>query len=181
MAVQIIALNGTSSAGKTSIARCLQALLPDPWLTVGVDSLIEAMPPRMLKSADGITFAPDGQITVGPGVRALQVAWSQGVAAIARAGTGVILGLVLLNGVEGQRRWRSALAGLEVLWVAVRCDPLVTAAREAARRDRVTGMAAKQALLVHQGMVYDLEVDTTRTSAEDCARQIVDCLVSGSG
>jgi chloramphenicol 3-O phosphotransferase len=40
---QVIVLNGGSSSGKSGIARCLQAVLPDPWLAFGVD---EAWPPR---------------------------------------------------------------------------------------------------------------------------------------
>ncbi|MBK3590520.1 chloramphenicol phosphotransferase, partial [Streptomyces sp. MBT57] len=34
------------------------------------------------------------------------------------------------------------------------------------------GMAASQAELVHRGVAYDLEVDTTRTEAMACARAI---------
>ena len=41
-----------------------------------------------------------------------------------------------------------------------------------ARGDRVTGMAAAQAELVHQGVFYDLQVDTTHTEALECARTI---------
>jgi len=33
-------------------------------------------------------------------------------------------------------------------------------------------MAASQAQLVHAGMVYDVEVDTSETSAVECARRI---------
>jgi chloramphenicol 3-O phosphotransferase len=33
-------------------------------------------------------------------------------------------------------------------------------------------MAASQAGLVHQGVVYDLQVDTTHAEALDCARAI---------
>ena len=32
MTTQVIVLNGGSSAGKTGIARCLQAVLPQPWI-----------------------------------------------------------------------------------------------------------------------------------------------------
>ncbi|MGW1926913.1 phosphotransferase-like protein, partial [Streptomyces massasporeus] len=32
MTTQMIILNGGSSAGKSGIVRCLQAVLPDPWL-----------------------------------------------------------------------------------------------------------------------------------------------------
>lgn len=178
MAVQVIVLNGGSSSGKSSLARRLQSLLPDPWLTMGVDDLLSAIPPAMLASEDGIVFAADGQITVGPGLRALEAAWSQGVAAMARAGAGIILDVVFLKGAAAQERWRVVLDGLQVLWVGVRCDPLVAAAREAVRGNRMPGMAASQAPLVHQGVVYDMEVDTTRTSAEDCARLIADRVVS---
>jgi chloramphenicol 3-O phosphotransferase len=38
--------------------------------------------------------------------------------------------------------------------------------------DRVTGMAASQAELVHRGAAYDVQVDTTHTEALDCARVI---------
>jgi chloramphenicol 3-O phosphotransferase len=33
-------------------------------------------------------------------------------------------------------------------------------------------MAASQAEMVHRGVVYDLEVDTTHTESLDCARAI---------
>ena len=36
----------------------------------------------------------------------------------------------------------------------------------------MTGMAASQADVVHQGVVYDLQVDTTRAGALECARAI---------
>jgi chloramphenicol 3-O phosphotransferase len=45
MATQVIVLNGGSSSGKTGIARCLQAILPQPWLRLGVDDLVDALPP----------------------------------------------------------------------------------------------------------------------------------------
>jgi len=41
-----------------------------------------------------------------------------------------------------------------------------------ARADRIAGMAASQAELVHQGVAYDLQVDTTHAEALDCARAI---------
>src|SRR6266496_3308967 len=56
--------------------------------------------------------------------------------------------------------------------VGVRCDSAVAAGREIARGDRVTGMAASQAEVVHQGVAYDLQVDTTHTEALAYARAI---------
>src|SRR5580693_7015293 len=169
---QVILLNGGSSSGKSGIARCLQAVLPDPWLAVGDDMLIQAMPATMQTSEAGIEFTADGQVNVGPGFRRLEAAWMDGVAAMARAGARVIVDAILLGGAVSQQRWQKALAGLDVLWVAVKCDSAVAAGRELARGDRVRGMAVSQAEVVHQGVVYDVEVDTAHTESLACARII---------
>jgi chloramphenicol 3-O phosphotransferase len=168
----VIVLNGGSSSGKSGIARCLQAVLPDPWLAVGVDLFIEMMPASMEGSDAGIQFAPDGGVIVGPEFRRLQDAWMEGVAATARAGARMIVDDVFLGGAASQERWQKVLAGLDVLWVGVRCESAVAAGREIARGDRVQGMAALQAEVAHQGVIYDLEVDTTHTEALECAQKI---------
>jgi chloramphenicol 3-O phosphotransferase len=169
---RVIVLNGGSSSGKSGIVRCLQAVLPDPWLAFGVDALLDAMPASMRASPAGVEFADDGGVRVGPSFRALESAWITGVAATARAGARVIVDEVFLGGAASQHRWRTALEGLRVLWVGVRCASAVAEGRELARGDRVAGMAAAQAELVHQGVTYDLEVDTTHTEALTCARAI---------
>ncbi|WP_093800191.1 chloramphenicol phosphotransferase CPT family protein [Streptomyces sp. Wb2n-11] len=151
MAVRGIVLNGGSSSGKSVIARCLQAVLPE---------------------TGGIGFGADGQASVGDGFRALDVAWSRGVAEMARAGVRIVVDGVLLGGAASQDRWRTAPDGLGVLWIGVRCESAVAAGREVARGDRVPGTAAAQAELVHRGVVYDLEVGTTRTESLKCARVI---------
>ena len=86
VATQVILLNGGSSSGKSGIARCLQAVLPGPWLVFGVDTLIQALPAASPMSATGIEFATDGEVVVGPEFRALEAAWIEGVAAMARPG-----------------------------------------------------------------------------------------------
>jgi chloramphenicol 3-O phosphotransferase len=169
---QVIVLNGGSSSGKTGIARCLQAILPRPWLRLGVDDLVEALPPSLLDSGAGIEFGQQGEVTVSAGFREIESAWMAGVAAIARAGVRVIFDDVFLGGVASQERTRVFLAGLEVLWVGVHCDPETAAGREIARGDRTAGMAASQATIVHKGVAYDVEVDTSRTESLDCARLI---------
>ena len=170
MTTQLIVLNGGSSSGKSGIARCLQAILPDPWLTLGADTLVRAMPASAHKS--GIEFAPDGEVVVGAQFRALEAAWIAGVVVMARSGARIIVDEVFLGGAASQQRWLTALDGLQVLWVGVRCAGAVAAGRELARGDRIVGMAESQAEVVHEGVVYDLEVDTTRTEALECARVI---------
>ena len=45
---RIILLNGTSSSGKTTLVRALQAILPDPWLEIGIDRFVFALPKAYL-------------------------------------------------------------------------------------------------------------------------------------
>ncbi|MEU2496276.1 chloramphenicol phosphotransferase CPT [Streptomyces sp. NPDC007883] len=168
----MIILNGGSSSGKSGIVRCLQAVLPDPWLAFGCDSFVDALPAKLQTADGGIVFAADGGVSVGAEFRALEAAWTEGIAAMARAGARVVVDDVFLGGAASQQRWQKALDGLAVLWVGVRCESRVAAGREVARGDRVQGMAASQADVVHEGVFYDLEVDTTRTESMVCARTI---------
>ncbi|MGW3040814.1 chloramphenicol phosphotransferase CPT [Kitasatospora sp. NPDC001159] len=174
--MHVIVLNGGSSSGKSSIARHLQELLPEPWLHLGADTMVSALPPRLLAGGEGIGGLEDGNgtVEVGPAFAALDAAWTVGVAAMARTGARIVVDEVFLGGAASQQRWRTALEGLDVLWVGVRCAPAVAAAREAARGDRVAGMAAAQAESVHRGVSYDLVVDTSQASADECARLIID-------
>ncbi|WP_371623070.1 chloramphenicol phosphotransferase CPT [Streptomyces sp. NBC_01116] len=172
MTTQVIVLNGGSSSGKSGIVRCLQAELPDPWLAAAIDAFVDAMPASLRTSDAGIAFAEDGGVSVGPEFRKLEAAWREGVAAMVRAGARVIVDDVFLGGPASQEPWRRALAGLDVLWVGVRCSGAVAEARETARGDRPRGMAAAQAETVHRGVVYDLEVDTTHAESLACARTI---------
>ncbi len=80
MKTQVIVLNGGSSSGKSAIARDLQAVLPEPWLSLSVDTLVDAMPARLTAGGDGIGFADDGGVAVGQDFMALQDAWIAGLA-----------------------------------------------------------------------------------------------------
>jgi chloramphenicol 3-O phosphotransferase len=93
-------------------------------------------------------------------------------AAMAQAGARIIVDEVFIGGAASQQRWKDALGPLQVLWVGVRCEAAVATARELARGDRIAGMAASQAEIVHRGIAYDLQVDTTHTEALECAQAI---------
>lgn len=180
MATDVIVLNGGSSSGKSSLARSLQERLDEPWVLLGVDDLLAALapclagnwPPRVGRPPL-VAYGSDGTVHVDPAWRPVETAWYAGVAAMARAGLGVILDEVLLDGAAGQRRVEGALKGLSVLWVGVRCDPAVAAAREVSRSDRIAGMAIRQATRVHDGVQYDMIVDTTASSVEQCTSAVL--------
>ncbi|WP_063794198.1 chloramphenicol phosphotransferase CPT [Streptomyces graminilatus] len=180
MTSRLIILNGGSSSGKSEIVRCLQAELPDQWLAFGCDSFVDALPARMRESDSGIAITTDGDVSIGADFLALEAAWREGIVAMVRAGARVVIDDVFLGGSASQQRWRKALdAGsgsaplpVPVLWVGVRCASGVAARREVARGDRALGMAAAQADVVHEGVVYDLEVDTSHSESLACARAI---------
>jgi chloramphenicol 3-O phosphotransferase len=171
---QVIVLNGVSSSGKTTLARRLQAMLrPASWLLLGIDDLIRAMPDEGLEDGSLLHIGETGRVDVGPGWRDLEASWYIGVAAMVANGTGVIVDEVFLGGRRSQERLRAALEGLRVLWVGVHCDPEVARAREALRADRVPGMAEYQATVVHEGVEYDMTVDTSHASPESMAAKIL--------
>lgn len=173
MPPRVIVLNGGSSSGKTSIARQLQAMLVEPWLAVSIDDFVDSLPPALQQSSDGVDVTSDGTVGVGSVFARLERAWAAGIAATARAGAPVVVDDVFLSGAASQARWRAALPDLPVAWVGVHCEPGIATQRESRRPDRAAGMAALQARQVHHEVVYDVQVDTSRTSPEDCARSIV--------
>lgn len=173
--VQVIVLNGGSSAGKSSIATCLQQQLDGTWLTLGIDDLIRALShgPNDRGAGGTLVFRPDGSIEAGEKFRTAAASWYEGLAAIARSGTGVIVDDVFLDGGQSQDQLRAAVEGLGVLWVGVHCDPSVAEARERQRPDRIVGLARDQAARVHHGVGYDVVVDTSHVSPDGCAQAIV--------
>ncbi len=156
---RVLFLNGGSSAGKTTLGRTLQSGLPDPWLLLGIDQLMWALPPEMVNDPDGLSVH-EGVITRGDRFMAIYAGFQLAVAALVRGGVNVILDDLTLDGVFDQARWDEALRGLAVCWIGVRCAPGIAVEREVGRGTRVPGTARHQAESVHQGVRYDVEVDT---------------------
>ena len=178
---RIVLLNGTTSSGNTTLVRALQAILPDPWLEIGIDRFVFALPKRYLDQPlwsevfryvrpDGATDGPF-RIETGDLGRRLVSGMHRTVAALAEGGLDVIVDHVLLEDgwlEECRRLW----AGSAVTVVGVRCPLPVVVERERARKDRTIGQAEAQFAVVHEGRTYDLEVDTSMLSAEEAAREI---------
>lgn len=175
----IIFLNGCTSAGKSSIARCLQNLLKEPYLLSGIDDAFASLPLRYHKHPEGFFFDRDEnglvRLNFGTVGWATLMAHQTAAAAMARKGTNLILDEVVLN--EPLREgWQFELSGLDVSYVGVHCSLAELERREVDRGDRVMGQARGQFELVHQGMQYDLEVDSTQTPPERLAEEIADAL-----
>jgi chloramphenicol 3-O phosphotransferase len=163
---RVVVLSGGSSAGKTTLGRKLQETLDGSWLLLGVDVLLWMLPPRLMRSAEGVAVK-NGVISRGDEFMRIFSAFRDGVAAMAKGGVDLLIDEVMLEGATDQQMWNESLGGLDALWVGVRCDPDVAAAREAARGDRPPGIARRHATTVHDGVRYDLEVDTDALDLAD--------------
>lgn len=179
----IVVLNGTSSAGKTSLAKALQRRLPDPALLVGIDTVVFALPGRWLDPPgwhEVFHYAGSGDdlsITAGPLGDRLVAGLHRSVAALAGQGFDVLVDHVLLDP-SWVRDAGSAFAGLPVLSVGVRCPLAEVVRREAARRDRTLGQARAQFHSVHAYAGYDLEVDTSLLDPDGCATAVAEAMTA---
>jgi chloramphenicol 3-O phosphotransferase len=172
--VAVIVLNGTSSAGKSTLARELQVMLTDAgecWLVMSQDDFFARIPFAWLTygrqhvgvlAERGIALSiVDGVLRrqVGPVGRQLLEAYRAAIAATARAGVNVIVDEVLVDD-DDWRSWQRHLADVEVCWVGVMAPLEVVEQRERQREDRFDGLARSEYDIVHVHANYDLTVDT---------------------
>ncbi|MEO8540847.1 MAG: chloramphenicol phosphotransferase [bacterium] len=180
---RIVCLNGPSSSGKTSIGRSLQHLmLPEAWFLCGIDTFLsmaskQAHGPQVISEwrpapGGGVqpVLTPDGLSLIG--------SMYEAVAALVAGGSNIVFDDVSLSE-PLLGRCATAFAPFESLFVGVHCDRAVLIERERIRADRIEGTAIGMSSAVHQSALYDLEVDTTSASAEECARLIASRLRSG--
>src|SRR5262249_41901218 len=148
-------LNGSSSSGKSTVARELQEVLPEPYLHVGIDTFVAMLPGRYFgegpPAQDGFLLLKretGTEIRTGPVGQRLVKGMARACAALAGAGNHLIIDHVLLEA-SAFAYLVEALSPFEVLFVGIRCPLTVAIQREQARADRTVGMARAQYELVH--------------------------------
>ncbi|RAK67642.1 chloramphenicol phosphotransferase CPT family protein [Phenylobacterium kunshanense] len=180
----VIFLNGSTSAGKSTLAKALQARLPDGYVLFGVDDPIQRAPLRWHDNPEGFQFVTraDGAVVllIGSEGRRLLAAWRRMMRAAVDAGLRIILDEVVLEPAM-LTDWTDVLVGVDVAFVGVSCDLAELERRERARGDRAPGQARSMHELVHAHGLYDLEVDSTATSAEALADEIAVWLPTRGG
>lgn len=187
---QIIILNGTPRAGKTSIAEVIQETYPGVWMQLGVDVFARGVTPRRYQPGVGLRPGPGpgkggDKPELEPLVPVLYAAMYESIAAHSRLGLNVVVDVGHHGAIHPQVLGDCArrLAGLPVLFVGVRC-PI----EEIMRRRNLAGPKGGYAVgtreepvpppvvlwqeEVHKPGIYDLEVDTSVLSPEQCAQQI---------
>ncbi|UCI20671.1 zeta toxin family protein [Mesorhizobium sp. B2-1-8] len=177
MTARIVVLNGVGSAGKSSIARALQAITAEPFLHVQMDSFLEMLPDALQHHAEGFSYEtiwqngkPSVVIRTGPtGARTLR-GMRHAIAAMAGQGNNLIVDDVLCNGEISE--YVDLLSAFELHLVGVMAPLEVIEAREELRAGRLAGLARWQYDRLHKGICYDLEVDTSLLTPLECAGRI---------
>ena len=190
MTATSVVLNGTSWSGKSSIAAALQDLWPGPLQVSGIDTFLSAQSARFFASdgrvVAGFSWVPatiGGQpaFNVVPGplglgmITASHAYW----AASARAGLDQVIDDVWLVP-DQPAGLQDALCAADTLWVGVHCPLAVAEQRERERGDRTVGTVRGQHALVHTFRTYDLDVDTSVATPQECAHAILAMLEARS-
>jgi chloramphenicol 3-O phosphotransferase len=177
LSYQIIYLGGPSSSGKTVLAEELQQVLVEPFLRIGIDTMIDMMPAKLNHwtgevATEGFYWkrSMDGEgnlvldLEMGPFAERVCNAFVDVVIALARGGHFVIVDDVPLE--QSQLEvWKQRLQEFRVLYVGLTAPISVLEQREARREDdRTVGSARGQLLRSSKELGYDLVLDTSEMS-----------------
>ncbi len=163
-------LNGTSSSGKSTLAAALQESLPLPFLHVRLDAFIKMQPPEGKREEQ----------SPPPWIEPLIAGFHTSICALIDAGNSVIVDHVLARP-EWLLHSICTVAPRPVFFVGVHCALDVLQARELQRGDREIGGAESQLTKVHRHGDYDLEVDTSLHTVDECVRRIKSGLQESCG
>jgi chloramphenicol 3-O phosphotransferase len=196
---QIVILNGAPRAGKTSIAKVIQDTFDGVWMNLGVDVFARGVTPERYQPGIGLRPGPGpgsggDKPELEPLLPVLFAALYESIAAHSRLGLNVVVDVGHHGAIHQHLLGDCArrLAGLPVLFVGVRC-PI----EEIMRRRNEAGPGRGYAVgtpdepvpppvrlwqeEVHKPGVYDLEVDTSVLSPQECAEAIRRRLAEGPG
>jgi chloramphenicol 3-O phosphotransferase len=185
---QIVILNGTPRSGKSSIAAVIQNTFEGVWMNLGVDRFKQMTPEHY---QPGIGMRPGGERPdLEPLIVILYQAMYESIAMHSRLGLNVVVDVGHHDAYSVPREilpnCARRLVGLPVLFVGVRCPIEVIMERRRAtwgvgKAD--DGSVPKPVRLwqeaVHVPGIYDLEVDTSVLSSEECAELIRQSLEYG--
>jgi chloramphenicol 3-O phosphotransferase len=167
---RVILLNGTSSSGKTTIAMALQEKLLPPFMYVSIDNFFHLYPEKLLNP----TTQEEVEI-ISALVPSVISGMQRCVAALAQSGNNVLVDHVLQ-----EEKWLKECVdtwtGLEVFFVGVKCPLEITEKREKERGDRTIGTARYQFKRVHAHHLYDIELDTSLLTVQECVTRVIDLL-----
>jgi len=184
----IIILNGTPRSGKSSIASIIQKTFEGVWMNLGVDQFMQ-MTPEQFQPAIGLR--PGGELPeLEPTIKIMYRAMYEAIAQFSRQGLNVVVDVGHHDGYSVPLKilpeCARILDGLPVLFVGVRCPIEVIMERRTKTwnvgyndEGEVPKPVALWQKLVHLPGIYDIEVDTSVLSPEECAKLISQELEDG--
>lgn len=187
----IILLNGTSSSGKTTIARVLQEKYPGVLLLYGVDTMVQnAFPPKcdeppLDEQAIRVEMGesegrPIARLIVSPYMYPVYRTAVRFYRMLSEQGYSLIVDEVLFDR-NRITPYFEMLTGETVYFIGVKPDRQTACRWERERGDRLIGLAEGLYDEVYQpGFTFDLTLDTGNLSPDECADAILD-LVEGNG
>jgi chloramphenicol 3-O phosphotransferase len=170
----VIFINGTSSSGKTSLLKLLQKKLQEPYLDMGIDKFIWMLPSRYLDRPlwDDVLGKA---LQSGPVGLTLFSGMHHAIAAAASRGNNVLADHVFV-----EKAWvdecAALFANMNAYLIGLQCPLEVLEQREKDRKDRTLGQAKLQYDVIHKYTKYDLELDTSKLTTEECAEQVIERL-----
>jgi chloramphenicol 3-O phosphotransferase len=185
---QIVILNGTPRSGKSSIATVIQNTFDGVWMNLGVDRFKQMTPERY---QPGIGLRPGGERPdLEPLIVILYYAMYEAIAQHSRLGLNVVVDVGHHDAYSVPRgilqNCARQLTGLPVLFVGVRCPLEVIMERRRAtwHVDSIDERSIPEPVswwqqAIHVPGIYDLEVDTSVLSSEECADIIRQRIVKG--
>ncbi len=168
---KIIIINGTSSSGKTSIVHALQSALTEPYLEAGIDKFIFMLPDRYLDRPlwDDVLGLADHAGETG---FALVHGMHSAIRALSLAGLNLVADHVLVEPAWA-RECAEMFSGHSAYLVGVTCPLDILEKRERSRKNRTLGQAKLQFPIIHKYAQYDVEIDTSTSSPQECAERIL--------
>ena len=182
---QIVILNGTPRSGKSSIVTVIQNTFDGVWMNLGVDRFKQMTPERY---QPGIGLRPGGERPdLEPLIVILYHAMYEAIAQHSRLGLNVVVDVGHHDAYSVPRgilpNCARQLSGLPVVFVGVRCPLEVIMERRRATwhndEHSIPDPVRLWQQAVHMPGIYDLEVDTSILSSEECADVIHQRILNG--
>jgi chloramphenicol 3-O phosphotransferase len=174
---KVIVLNGVSSAGKSSLARALQAITWPPFLHVQLDVFTQMLPLSLKTQSRETERAPPAgcptpatEVNVDEIVSRTRRAMRHAVAAMAAQGLCLIVDDVLDDAAADE--YVRLLAPYRTYVVGVLASIEILECREQKRGDRVIGLARSQLAFIHRNVRYDMTIDTSAITPAQGALRI---------
>lgn len=161
---KVIFLNGTSSSGKSTIAKLLQAQLNEPYALMSVDNFLNSMEfPDWITNKVWLEKWPP-LFHVAGFHAAILAMWKYGLD-------------IIIDHVIQEEDWFDELKDIienkKTIFVGVHCCLEELERREKVRGDREIGIVKYQFDKVHKNKSYTVEVDTSNMKPQECVDKII--------